>query len=189
MLDYQMPIAAQTLEFRTGAEVAVAMSTRAVRDLWQVAGWGDFNDQLGQILPHLPLEGFGDFLTAGRGQSGECMAWRIAPDKVLLENAGSLTRFQSDDVMVPDLSHARVAMTLSGARARDVLTQVIAIDTAPDAFTEGRFVQTGIHQVGVLIQCVGADAFDIYVPVTWAASVWEVLAINARSYGEPSGNG
>jgi sarcosine oxidase gamma subunit len=37
-----------------------------------------------------------------------------------------------------------------------------------------------MHGIAVLIDRTGAEAYDVLVPGTWAASLWDLLAINAR---------
>lgn len=41
----------------------------------------------------------------------------------------------------------------------------------------------GIHRVGVLIHRTSEARFEIFTPVTWARSVWELLCLNATPFG------
>ena len=45
------------------------------------------------------------------------------------------------------------------------------------------FVQTGIHHVSVLIHRKNEMEFEIFTPVTWARSVWELICLNAAPFG------
>lgn len=96
---------------------------------------------------------------------GDIRANKVAlPDKLLLEGSGDLTPHASEDLIVLDLG---AAITLEGTVSRDLLGQLIAIDTSHTAFEPGAFVQTGLHHVGVLIHCTVPYSFDILVPGTW----------------------
>lgn len=159
----------------------VTLGNRTVGSLWQIAGWAAFEAAATPVAQHFGLTGIGGYRAAQ--QSDSATSWRIAPDRLLLEGTGDLTGFGSDALVTLDLSHAKTVITLSGPAARDLLAQVVAIDTAEGVFSPGEFVQTGIHHVAVLIHCTGGDAFDILVPVTWAETVWEVLLTNARPHG------
>ena len=183
MLEFRSPLNTKLQAGRFGAqgETGITLGERPVRDLWQIAGWGDFEAAAIEVLSDLGLDGLGSYFLASKAKGRT--AWRIAPDKILIENAGDLSGHMSADLATLDLSHARTAILLSGTQARDVLSQLIAIDVTEAAFSEGRFLQTGIHHVGVLIQCMEQNAFEIYVPVTWAETVWEVICENAKPFG------
>ena len=167
--------------FGASGVAGVVLGERPVAILQQVAGWQGFEDVAAPMLADLGLTGLGGYRSAQVVKG--CTAWRTAPDKVLIEGAKDLSPYANDELVTLDLSHARTAITLRGANARDVLAQVIAIDTSPQAFTVGDFLQTGIHHVGVLIHCTAADSFEILTPVTWAETLWEVLEHNAAPFG------
>lgn len=92
------------------------------------------------------------------------------------------------------LGHGHVRLRLRGPAARRLLAQEIALDLAPAAFPGGRIARTPLHHVPVLLQCLeaaGDGVYDLYLPHTFAASVWEYLLDLARAYGHeieaPSG--
>lgn len=164
----------------TGGE-AITLSTRPLQGLWQLAGWDDFDAAAKPALDHLGLTGPGDYKCAQSGERGT--AWRIAPDKMLIETNADLSGFGSDALAVLDLGHARTVITLQGDAARRLLSQVVAVDVSVAAFAPGMFLQTGMHHVGVLIHCTGDLSFDILTPPTWAESVWNLLFDNALPHG------
>lgn len=161
--------------------VGVTLGRRSVSDLWQVAGWDDFEGVISALLAELGFKDLGTYRQFQR--AGEVTLWRVAPEKILIENAGSRIDHANRDLAVLDLSHARIAITLSGPKARDLLSQLIAVDVTEEAFGEGDFLQTGIHHVGVLVQSIGSHCFEILVPYTWAETVWEAIAENALPHG------
>lgn len=159
----------------------IVLRQRNLRGLWQLAGWEGFDIAVKPALAALGLTGLGDFR---RAQSGDdCTAWRMAPDRLLIESTAPLSRFATDELAVLDLGHARALIELSGARARMLLAQVTSADVSERAFEPGQFLQTGIHQVGVLLHCLATDRFELLLPSTWAASVWELLQLNALPFG------
>ncbi|MEM9631656.1 MAG: hypothetical protein AAGA50_10050 [Pseudomonadota bacterium] len=183
MVDVLSPLKTKTKAGRHGAagDTGVALGTRSIKGLWQLAGWSGFEAAAEPVLKRLGFVDAGTFREARRSESAT--AWRIAPDKILLETADELGDEQSAELAVLDLGHARTAITLTGPAARELLSQLIAIDVSPAAFRPGEFLQTGIHHIGVLIHCLEVDRFDILVPGTWAESVWEVLFDNALPHG------
>ncbi len=159
----------------------VTLGTFTIDSLWQIAGWDGFENAAASALMSLGLGGLGNYRQSQ--SAGTVTSFRIAPDKLLLKGCGDLSARTTPDLMVLDLSHSRTAIALEGPTARDLLAQVIPVDTSAHAFGLGEFLQTGIHQVGVLIHCTGDNSFEILVPCTWAVSVWEVLVENAYSHG------
>lgn len=183
MLDKLSPLKLSQKEGRYGASgnAGVLLGSRALRGLWQIAGWEDFETSVAPLLQTHELADGGTYRRAVR--SKQRTSFRIAPDRILIECSDDLEQFASDQLMVLDLGHARTVITLEGHAARDILSQLIAIDFSPSVFAPGEFVQTGIHHVGVLIHCTGENSFDIQVPVTWAVSIWDVIFDNALPHG------
>lgn len=153
---------------------SITLETRPMNGLTQFAGWDDFDIALKPILARVGLTDGGSFKTA-QATNGVTV-WRIAPDKIWIEGGADLAIYHSDAVVTLDLGHARTVITLSGKGARDLLACVISIDINQAVFQTGDFLQTGIHGVGVLIQCTHNNRFDILVPSTWARTVWDLLA-------------
>jgi methylglutamate dehydrogenase subunit D len=81
------------------------------------------------------------------------------------------------------LSAGRVRIRIMGPAARDVLAKGISLDLHPAAFPVGRSAQTGLHHTGVFLERVGDDCYEIYVPRTYAASIWEWLIDAAWPFG------
>jgi heterotetrameric sarcosine oxidase gamma subunit len=81
------------------------------------------------------------------------------------------------------LSAARVRLRVAGAAARDVLARGIAIDLHPAQFGVGHSAQTGLHHTGVFLERTGADAYELFVPRTFAASIREWLMDASLSFG------
>jgi methylglutamate dehydrogenase subunit D len=79
------------------------------------------------------------------------------------------------------LTSSRTRLCIEGQRARDVLSKSAMIDFHSKVFTPGRFVMTGIHHMPVMIHCVDANIFHLYIMRTFALHLWEILTDAAHS--------
>ena len=183
MAKARSPLKTKCIPGRHGeaGEVGIVISLRSVNGLWQVAGWDNFEDVAGNVLQSFGINSVGNYRNV-QSASG-ITAWRIAPDKILLEGVDDLSAWGSAELAVLDLSHARAVIKLSGSFARDLLAQLVAVDTTYSHFGPDEFLQTVIDHVGVLIQCKDHDSFEIFVPSTWAETIWDVIFKNALPYG------
>jgi sarcosine oxidase subunit gamma len=85
---------------------------------------------------------------------------------------------------VVDQSHARVLLSISGPRVRDVLAKGVAIDLDPRAFRSGDTVTTGVAHIAVqLWQADDAPTYVLSVARSLAGSFWDWLAASAAEYG------
>ncbi len=91
----------------------------------------------------------------------------------LAPEAGALT----------SLSAGRVRLRVEGAHARDLLAKGIAIDLHPAQFAVGHSAQTGLHHTSIFLERIAADAYDLFVQRTFAASIKEWLTDASLSYG------
>jgi sarcosine oxidase subunit gamma len=87
--------------------------------------------------------------------------------------AGAVTR----------LSAGRVRLCVDGPAARDLLARGIAIDLHPAAFAVGHSAQTGLHHTGILLERVADESYELFVPRSYAAAIWEWLVDAALPYG------
>lgn len=163
------------------------LSEQALGTLWQVAGWRDFETAVEPLLAALGFAGLGDYRSVRTSASTECYC--IAPDRILLRCPDSgvllaaLDRAPPGRLAALDLSHARIVIRASGEAAVDLMARLAPLDFADAAFPIDSFAQTGIHGVPVLIRRWAEEAFDLFVPVTWAVSVWEWVCLNAKTRG------
>jgi sarcosine oxidase subunit gamma len=82
---------------------------------------------------------------------------------------------QHQGLFITPLSSSRSCLAIEGPHARDVLAKCAAVDFHQQVFKPEHFVMTGIHHMPVLIHCIGAEQFHVYVMRTFALSLWEVL--------------
>ena len=83
-----------------------------------------------------------------------------------------------------DVSASRVAWTLSGPRAADVLAKGCPLDFHPRAFAPGTCAQSLFGHVNVLIEKRDdATTFTVMVARSFARDVWHALCASAAQYG------
>ncbi len=92
-------------------------------------------------------------------------------------------RIVSDQGAVIGLSHARIVITLSGAKATWVLSKGIAVDFSPGDFPLCSCVATSHHDIGLTIRRTDDDRFDIFVFTSLARSFWQWLEKAAGEVG------
>lgn len=163
----------------------VILSQAPIEHLLQIAGWDGFE---AAVLPALKKLGFSDLGTYQTARQHKGMwLFRIAPDRLLI--AGQLAEklpgdlLDTPDLAVLDLGHARAKITVEGPAAENLMAHLAAVNFRQSALPAGDFVQTGIHHVGVLIRRSAEARFDIFVPASFARSIWELVCLNATPYG------
>jgi len=178
--------------FGAAGESPLVLSERPLGTLIQLSGWRDsFENAARPLLARLGLEGIGMF---DRAQISEkALAFRIAPERLLLRLPSAAVWAEIDPGIGPaqtpflDLSHSRTLIRIGGAHAAALLARLMPIDFDEQAFGAGRFVQSGIHTVAVLVHRAadadGAPAFDIYLPRSFTASLWDFIAQTAMPLG------
>ena len=126
----------------------------------------------------------------GSGAAGETRsAFGIGPGRFLVIDqaegfgadlaAAVLAEFGA----VTDLSHGRVVLRVSGAKAEWVLSKLFAIDFAQGAFPEGDGRATVHHDVLAQIQRTGPDRFDLVIFRSFARSFWTMLCHASEEVG------
>jgi heterotetrameric sarcosine oxidase gamma subunit len=120
---------------------------------------------------------------------GDDRVYRIAADQywVVSRDASlpvKLAAAVSPDIgTVTPLTHARVRLSISGPAARKALEKLLPIDLRPDKFRVGEFHQTGMHHVGIFVERVSTDSFQLFLLRTFALTLWEVLQDAALEFG------
>lgn len=165
----------------------LALSECPPGTLVQIAGWQDFPEATAPALKALGFDGPGDYRTVQTVGLASC--FRIAPDKLLLCHQisetlnASLENLEPARAPVLDLSHARWLIEIRGPAVEALLARLATIDFSLPEFPEGTFAQTGIHHVSVLFHRISVEKFQIYVPITWVGSIWDLLCETATPFG------
>ncbi len=84
---------------------------------------------------------------------------------------------------VVDVSHAYLALRISGERAPDVLAKGVPVDLDTDPFPAGTCLQTCLVDMNVLLHARAAPAIDLYVGRSYGASLWGWLESSAAEFG------
>jgi heterotetrameric sarcosine oxidase gamma subunit len=70
-----------------------------------------------------------------------------------------------------DQSHGRVVLRLDGKGARALLQMGCNLDLDASVFPPGAMAQTGLDGMALMVHCLEADRFDLYVARSFAASL------------------
>jgi heterotetrameric sarcosine oxidase gamma subunit len=97
-------------------------------------------------------------------------AYAIGPAEWLLIDYGlqdlrrQLLRQSGQAVIrLTDMSSAFASLKIEGSAARTVLASDIGAPSAAHSSEPGQYVRTRLGQVEVVLQCVGAEAFELHV--------------------------
>jgi sarcosine oxidase subunit gamma len=169
-------------------EAGVTLTERRLTSLVQVAAWPETVEQVTDTVASLvgcaPPQGPSG---SSGGPDGALLA--IAPGRLLVESRDArLAERLAGQIgpelgAVTDLSHARIAIRITGPKAAWILSKGMAIDFYPEAFPPMKVAQSAIHEVGVIVRRLSADSFDLYVYRGFALSFWEWLTEAAAETG------
>jgi heterotetrameric sarcosine oxidase gamma subunit len=82
-----------------------------------------------------------------------------------------------------DQSDGQVAIGMTGGSVRATLAKGCALDLHPDSFKLGDAAATLLGHIPVHLTRTGADDFEILVPRSYAASLWDSLGDMAAEFG------
>lgn len=159
---------------RTSDGQAVTISESEVQFLTQIAGWGEFEKAGNDALKAKGLSLPSDYRLPAKHNSTSI--WRIAPDRALIRSNAALDIDATPELVVLDLSHARICIHIEGQGAAGLLSRVVALDFSEAGFPSGSFAQTALHHIGVLIERQERDEFSVLIPTTWATSLISLLS-------------
>lgn len=177
---------------RGGDQPPVVLTERRLVSLAQVAAWPEtveaVTDTVASLLRCAPPQG-----AAGSSGDAEGAILAIAPGRLLVESRDPrLAERLAEQIgpesgnalgAVTDLSHARIAIRISGPKAAWVLAKGLTLDLDPAAFPPMKVAQAAIHEVGVIVRRLSAESFDLYVYRGFALSFWEWLTEAAAETG------
>jgi sarcosine oxidase subunit gamma len=123
-------------------------------------------------------------------------ATRLGPDEWLLSGPESEAAQIAGDVeaalaslhhALVDVGHARVALSVSGPRAADVINGGCALDLASPAFPVGAATRTLLGKAEIILsKCDDAPTFEIECARSFADYVRDFLLDAARQYRSPA---
>jgi sarcosine oxidase subunit gamma len=183
MVDVQpLPPFAGALEpgrFGADGEPGVTLSEAAAMSLVHVADAA--GAPLGLTLP----TNAGEVATAG-----ELRALWLGPDQWLIKAPAAPFGEWSVRIAeaapaaaVNDVSHGRATVRIEGASARDLLAAGCPLDFHAAAFPPGRAFASLLGHLSVVIECVGADAFEVTVTRSYGRDLAQWLRHAAAEFG------
>lgn len=81
-----------------------------------------------------------------------------------------------------DLSHSRTRIRVTGSNARELLNRHLPLDLSLSNFPSGCVASSAVHHVGVTLWH-NELGYDLFIPRSFAVSVWEVLLKSALQFG------
>ena len=107
--------------------------------------------------------------------------WIVTSDHRVLPEVAAVISARTGSLTV--LSDSRVRVAITGVETRRMLARGIPIDLHPNSFAVGHFAQTSLHHVGVLIYRASPDQYELFLPRTFAVTLWEWLVDSALLSG------
>ncbi|QKC86561.1 sarcosine oxidase subunit gamma family protein [Mesorhizobium sp. NZP2077] len=100
---------------------------------------------------------------------------------------GTLPQAFASSASLSDQSHARVLISVSGAKARAILAKLSSIDLHPGAFPVSTAAATSMDHTSVTLwrgdDRDGLAVFNLLVFATFAESLWHTMLDSAAEYG------
>jgi len=191
MADMVSPLATVAMPGRYGRMDAsndaacVMLGHRMCASLVQITTWPDSLKQVMTALTKLTKLPVG----AAAPSNDHYTVIPTAPGRFIVEaqatGAEALLRkaIKPEKGAITGLSHARVAVTISGKKAEWVLSKGIAVDFSLAAFPIDTSIVTSHHEVGLTIRRTDEQSFDLYVFTSFARSFWTWLEKAADEVG------
>lgn len=173
-----------------GIEVGVSLTEIRNFDLIQVMARRGQAAELGQAAKARFGVAVPDAPKAVR-TSDATLIWS-GPDQFFVLSKGGKHTMQTLEPALSgslsDQSHARVLVSISGAKARTMLAKLSSIDLHPDAFPVGAAAATSMDHTSVTLwrdsdRTDGQAVFNVLMFATFAESLWHTMLDAAAEYG------
>lgn len=190
MVEVRSQLAGRIKPGRYGAGDApqVTLSEVRGRRIVQAAGWSDTFEDVGRQIAEAAggtvpgtfgIAAVADTVTAI--WAGAERLWFTADDLALMSRFEG--KFTDDDAVFLDISESRTILRVKGLRAREVLAKGVAVDLHTSVFPVQAIAHTMVEHAGVLVHRVGPEAFELYVPRSYAVNLWHWLTESAAEFG------
>jgi sarcosine oxidase subunit gamma len=127
------------------------------------------------------------------GTADATLIWSGPDQFFVLSKAGkhateALVSTFAASASLSDQSHARVLISISGAKARAMLAKLSSIDLHPEAFPVGAAAATSMDHTSVTLwrgndRADGLAVFNVLVFATFAESLWRAMLDSAAEHG------
>ncbi len=106
--------------------------------------------------------------------------WYLTSDQTL---ARHLTDHHFTSGSATPLSHSRVRVVITGTGIHELLAKGISVDLDPTIFRVGQFMQTALEHIGILLHRRADQQYELYLPATFARTLWTWLLDAALEEG------
>jgi sarcosine oxidase subunit gamma len=170
LLRRRSALAALYREGSHGAAPGVSLAERLPPAMIEGRTWGDESALAGIALPR-----------ANRASvTGEVTVLWLGPRRFLFVGPDLAARLAGSAAALVDQSHARAVIRMAGPRGRDVLAKGTGIDLA--SFAKNDVALTLLGHVAVALHAADDEAIDLFVPRSYALTLWEWLLESAAEY-------
>ncbi|MGI9499039.1 MAG: sarcosine oxidase subunit gamma [Geminicoccaceae bacterium] len=174
-----------TGRFGGSEQPAVSLSEMPAFNLFQLAAWPETVSKVADIV--IKTAGIAKAPGPGKASAGDKgTLLRVEPLKWWLIANGHAG--MTPPVIPPekgsflDLSHSRTWLKMGGEKADVLLNHFLPIDLREDSFPTGSVASTAFHHIGVTLWH-SDDGFNLLLPRSFAASLWQMLQESATQYG------
>ena len=174
--------------YGAGETPQVTLSEVRGRQIVQAAGWPNtfyaisrrIAEAAGGTVPGtFGIAAVADTVTAI--WAGAERLWFTADDPTLMSRFDG--KFTDEDAVFLDISDSRAVLRVTGLKARNVLAKGVAVDLHTSIFPVQAIAHTMVEHAGVLVHRVGPEAFELYVPRSYAVNLWHWLTESAAEFG------
>ena len=174
--------------YGAGETPQVTLSEVRGRRIVQAAGWPDTFDVVsrqiaeaagGTVPGTFRIAAVADTVTAI--WAGAERLWFTADDPTLMSRFDG--KFTDEDAVFLDISASRAILRITGLKARNVLAKGVTVDMHTSIFPVQAIAHTMVEHAGVLVHRVGPEAFELYVPRSYAVNLWHWLTESAAEFG------
>ena len=154
--------------------------------LWQLCAWPGRKAAVESLL----RETVGDAprpRQLAQGESGAA-ALRLAPlvwwvEGADEEAAARLASLSAEDGAALELSHGYARLRMGGPRAAELLNRFLPLDLRAAHFPVGAVASSGTHHTPVTLARESDETYALWLPRSYAKSLWELLCDAARRMG------
>ena len=156
-------------------------------DLLQIAAWPQTYRQVASVASQSIGAGAKNSRQSGQSiHTDQGILLRVEPLKwwLLTSQRERLSNLdiESSQGSLLDLSHSRTWLKLKGDKATTLLNHFLPIDFRSAVFPAGSVISTAFHHIGITLY-YNNDEFNIFLPRSFALSLWELLFEGSMQYG------
>lgn len=173
--------------FGVSGEPGVHLSDRVCESLVQVQAWPDTVMDVKATIKRVT----GAVVKTGQttAKKGDSLVIPTGPGRWLIEDETNNLEARLQGAIpsatgaVTGLTHARVVVSISGGKSEWVLASGIALDFSLAAFPAGTAKQAHHHEIGLTINRLGEDAFELYVFTSLSRAFWSWITRASAEVG------